>query len=272
MIESTSFGRGETVLAIHGITANAMSWSVVADALPDTRLLAVDLRGRGRSGGLPGPFGLRRHAEDLAELLDAGRTGPVVVAGHSMGAFVAVALAAHRPELVRALVLVDGGLPLAGPVDGIEAALGPAAARLGMEFPDEAAYLALWQQHPALARDYGPAVEAYARHDLTGAAPRLRSSASASAMLQDGAELYGEPWYIDALRGLRTRVEVLRAPRGLLDADPIYPPGTLEGFRSLVPQLIVTEVDDVNHYTILFAPRGARRVAEAITRAKEPTP
>ena len=35
-----------------------------------------------------------------------------VVVGHSMGAFVAVALAAEHPDSVRALVLIDGGLPL----------------------------------------------------------------------------------------------------------------------------------------------------------------
>lgn len=268
----TSFGPASdtaALLAIHGITANGRCWDTVAALLPQRRILAPDLRGRARSNSLPGPYGLRRHAEDLAALLDADGGGARTVVGHSMGAFVAVVLAAARPDLVARLVLVDGGFPPTLPPGvraddlDIAALLGPAAARLAMEFPDEGAYFDFWRAHPALARDWSPAIEAYARHDLDGVAPHLRSSTVAAAMLQDGAEIYGPEWYLDALRSLEVPVTVLRAPRGLLDADPLYAPGALEGFRDLVPQLQVVEVDDVNHYTILFADRGAARVAAA---------
>ncbi|WP_295035125.1 alpha/beta fold hydrolase [uncultured Microbacterium sp.] len=269
----TSFGPGtdaDAVLAIHGITANGRCWDTVAALLPERRILAPDLRGRARSNALPGPYGLRRHAADLAALLEADGGGGRTVIGHSMGAFVAVALAGARPDLVARLVLVDGGFPLAlppGATDGddldVAALLGPAARRLSMEFADEDAYLGFWRAHPAFARDWSPAVEDYARHDLDGAAPHLRSSTVAAAMLQDGGELYGPEWYVEALRGLRMPVTVLRAPRGLLDAEPLYAPGVLEGFAALVPQLRVVEVHDVNHYTILFVARGAEQVAAA---------
>ena len=261
-----------TLLAIHGITASSRSWQVVAERLgrraPGVRLLAPDLRGRGQSGQLPGPWGLRRHAVDLAHVIEHQGLGPVPVVGHSMGAFVAVALAQLVPDAVSELILVDGGLPLELPegagAGDIVAALGPAAARLQMEFADLDAALELWRQHPAFARDWRPEVEDYVRYDLRGEAPHLRSSASAEGMLQDGAELYGEPWYLDALRGLTVPVTVLRAPRGLLDAEPLYAPGRLETFASDVPQLRVVEVDDVNHYTIVFADRGADRVVEQL--------
>ena len=46
---------GAPVLALHGITANHLAWQLVAEALPDLRIVAPDLRGRGRSGELPGP-------------------------------------------------------------------------------------------------------------------------------------------------------------------------------------------------------------------------
>lgn len=271
-------GDPAAILAVHGITANGRSWDTVARHLPHRRILAPDLRGRGRSNALAAPFGLRRHAQDLAGLLDADGGGARTVIGHSMGGFVTVALAALRPDLVERLVLVDGGLPLALPAEASSAAdldiaalLGPAAARLSMEFADDDAYLAFWRQHPAFADDWSLAVEEYARYDLEGEPPHRRPSTIAAAMLADGAELYGPDWYLEALRGLRMPVTVLRAPRGLTDADPLYAPGALEGFRALVPSLEIVEVDDVNHYTILFADRGAARVADAASASPHPT-
>jgi pimeloyl-ACP methyl ester carboxylesterase len=267
----TEYGppEGAEVLAVHGITSNGRAWDTVAGLLPHHRILAPDLRGRGRSGELPGPFGLRRHADDLAELLDAGPARPRIVAGHSMGAFVAVLLAARRPGLVTRLVLVDGGMPLVlppgrTPADTAEL-LGPAAERLAMRFADEEAYLAFWRAHPAIGPYWTSEFEDYARYDLTGSAPELRASASADAMMTDGAELYGPDWYLSALAALDIPVTVLRAPRGLTDAEPLYAPGALESFRSIVPQLEIVEVPDVNHYTILFTRDGAEAVAHAIT-------
>lgn len=275
--QAGSASTAPALLAIHGITANGRSWDAVAAHLPEHRLLAPDLRGRGRSNGLAGPYGLRQHASDLAAVLDVDGGGARTVLGHSMGAFAAVALAAARPDLVGRLVLVDGGFPLALPPDAtniddldVGSLLGPAAERLSMEFSDSEAYLDFWRRHPAFLRDWSPAVEAYARYDLDGDAPHLRASTVAAAMLQDGGELYGPEWYLDALRSLRMPVTVLRAPRGLTDAEPLYASGALEQFRDLVPQLEIVEVDDVNHYTILFADRGASRVAAIASEAEAP--
>ena len=61
------WGDGDrVVVAAHGITGNHRSWQGVARALgPDVSLVAPDLRGRGASAKLPGPFGMRAHADDL---------------------------------------------------------------------------------------------------------------------------------------------------------------------------------------------------------------
>src|SRR5207248_1989 len=131
------WGDGDAVvLAIHGITASSMSWPAVARRLPHSHtVVAPDLRGRGDSAGLPGPWGMSQHAEDMVAVLDAIGVHRAVVTGHSMGAFVAVVLAAAHPDRVERLVLVDGGLPLSLPEgldsDGVlDATLGPAIARL----------------------------------------------------------------------------------------------------------------------------------------------
>src|ERR1700712_1157419 len=103
------------VVLVHGLTSNAMVGAGVAAALTgEFEVLAPDRRGRAGSAGLPAPYGLAAHAEDVAALL--GRTGPAVLVGHSMGAFVAALAAAGVARYaVRGLVLVDGGLPFPQP-------------------------------------------------------------------------------------------------------------------------------------------------------------
>jgi pimeloyl-ACP methyl ester carboxylesterase len=75
-----AFGEGPRVaIALHGITASAMAWPVVARALPaDWTVLAPDLRGRGASAGLPGPYGLDRHADDVCALARVRGAGVVL--------------------------------------------------------------------------------------------------------------------------------------------------------------------------------------------------
>lgn len=158
------------VLALHGITANALSWGAVASAVAGrARVVAPDLRGRAGSRAVAGPWGLGEHADDVPAVLDHLGVERAVLAGHSMGAFVAALAAARHPERVSGVLLVDGGFgfpPPAG-VDGDEllhAVLGPAMARLSMTFASGDAYLEFWSQHPAV----GPALEGPAAAVLRG--------------------------------------------------------------------------------------------------------
>ena len=57
------------VLAVHGITASSRAWAALSRHLPEVRLLAPDLRGRGRSRDLPVSTGLRHHAADLLRVM-----------------------------------------------------------------------------------------------------------------------------------------------------------------------------------------------------------
>ncbi len=118
-----TFGDGPRLaIAVHGITASAMELASRGPAsVRGWTLVAPDLSGRGAAAGLPGPYGLRRHAEDVCALVRARQTGSgAVLVGHSMGAFVALLAAAAEPGLFRKLVLVDGGLPFPSPPEGVD--------------------------------------------------------------------------------------------------------------------------------------------------------
>ncbi|MFF2496184.1 alpha/beta fold hydrolase [Agromyces sp. NPDC058064] len=265
---------GLPVLAVHGITASHRNWDLFAEAVPERRIVAPDLRGRGRSSVLPAPYGLEQHADDLAAFLDALGIERAYVVGHSMGAFVSVRLAERHPERVAGLALVDGGLPVPSP-DGVAAAelpkllLGPALERLSMTFADRAAYLDFWRRHPALGPYWNEAIEAYVDYDLDGREPELRSSANAEAVAVNAVELDGRGGYTAALEALPGPVDVFRAPRGLLDADPLYPEALVAEWAARVPALVTHEVADVNHYTILMTEGGTGSVIPVIRARME---
>ena len=129
-----------TVIAVHGITASHRCWPTVAAALPEFRVIAPDLRGRGRSRDLPGPYGMAQHTDDIAAVMDHLEVPRAVILGHSMGGFVTVAMHARHPDRVSAVVLADGGLPFEVPAgmsrdDYVDAVLGLVKQRLSMTFP-----------------------------------------------------------------------------------------------------------------------------------------
>lgn len=262
-----------TIVAIHGVTASHRCWSMVADRLPEVRLIAPDLRGRGRSSDLPGPYGMAVHADDITAVIDGLGLRSATVVGHSMGGFVAVATHHRNPERVGALVLVDGGLPLPPGPPGMTdderstALLGPAKARLSMTFPDRRAYRDFFRAHPAFADAWSDAVAEYVDYDLVGEPPDLHAATPVAALAEDSADLAGE-WLAPALAGVPEGTTVLRAPRGLQGELPgMYPPEWAAGIREHHPQLVVRDVPEVNHYTILFSDRGADAVATAVRAA-----
>jgi len=100
------------LILLHGLGDEADSWRHLFPLLAkNRRVIAADLPGFGRStAGKRVTLALHRKA--VLALL--GETGPAILAGSSMGAAVAELAAFCRPDLVRALVFIDGGLPSAG--------------------------------------------------------------------------------------------------------------------------------------------------------------
>jgi lipase len=269
------------VLALHGITASLMTWRTVARMLCGNReicLLAPDLRGRGRSASLPGPYGIATHVADMLAVLDQIGVRRAVLAGHSLGAYLAARMAAEHPEQVAGLVLLDAGLPLQPPSDPdktLRETEENVTMRLGMTFPSPENYVAAWRAHPAFANAWNDDIEVYARYDLVEDDHRARCVASTEAVLADSAEMVldnATRLALDHVPG-QAPMELLRAERGLFDDadDPLIPADELHRFAEGHPQVRVEEVAEVNHYTLVMGDSpGPARVAAAIDRAGRP--
>jgi len=102
-------GQGIAVVLLHGLTATRRYVVMGSRALERSghRVIAYDARGHGRSSPAPArAYGYEHLAADLLAVLDAAGVQRAVLAGASMGAHTALALALAHPERVAALALI----------------------------------------------------------------------------------------------------------------------------------------------------------------------
>lgn len=101
---------GPPILFCHGFSCDSHDWTWQLPHFEGNhRVIAVDIRGHGRSSAPDKGYEPRQFAADLAGLLDQLDTGPVVAMGHSLGGVIVSALAVEYPALVSAVVSVDPG-------------------------------------------------------------------------------------------------------------------------------------------------------------------
>ena len=265
-------GSGDPVLLIHGVTSSNRAFQLFADALiaRGKAPFAVDLRGRGDSNNLPGPFGMKQHAEDMAAVIDHfGWTQPDVI-GHSMGAFVAAALVGLYSEKVGDVVFADGGVPLPMPpgmtVEQIMPfVLGPAMTRLAMEFENKEAYRNYWKPQAAFVKGWSAVLDEYVDYDLRG----KKASTNPQAVEEDSRDLFGDDLIVKSLQGLQKPAIFIKAERGLQNEEGgLYPMPVLDAVLPAYPMLKLEFLADCNHYDMFLEATGAEKVAHIIYGAK----
>jgi pimeloyl-ACP methyl ester carboxylesterase len=98
-------GAGLPVLFVHGFPHDRSLWTPQMQGLTvQARCYAVDLRGFGETTALP-PYSMDQYADDLAGLMDVLHIERAVIAGLSMGGYIALAMWRRHPTRVRGFVL-----------------------------------------------------------------------------------------------------------------------------------------------------------------------
>lgn len=138
--------RDVDVVFSHANGFNARTYRTILGPLArEIRILAIDLRGHGRStlpAVIEGRVGWREMEEDLLALLTAEAARPVVLAGHSMGGTTSLLAAAAAPDRVKGLVLFDPVIfPAEAQADAAESPLVQGALRRRANFPSKQAAL-----------------------------------------------------------------------------------------------------------------------------------
>jgi pimeloyl-ACP methyl ester carboxylesterase len=252
-------GAGKPVLCIHGITANCRCWDTLAEALaPDYHVIAMDLRGRGRSDKPPRGYALAYHLRDINCLLNDLGLDRAVIMGHSLGAFIGLAFAAEYPERVDRLILVDGGGDLSkGQMEKVFVGIKPALDRLGQVFPSADAYLEKMKAAPYI-QPWSAVTEAYYRYEIETVEGGVRTNI-APAHIQEEAENIKKVDCAPYYPRIQSKVLILRAPNGLLSQDDILlPEEVIDRMTRKIPHARRFDVEGMNHYGIVFQPHGAR--------------
>lgn len=105
--ESTGDGP-ETIVFAHGLLwSGEMFGAQVAALAPRYRCVTFDFRGQGRSEVTASGYDMDSLANDAVALIERLELGRVHFAGLSMGGFVAMRLAARRPDLLRSAILLE---------------------------------------------------------------------------------------------------------------------------------------------------------------------
>jgi pimeloyl-ACP methyl ester carboxylesterase len=241
-----------TIMMVHGVTASSRSFGPCPPVLAAEGwyVIAPDLRGRGLSAKPAHGYNLMQHVEDVLALSDALGLGRLNLVGYSMGARIALILAALNPDRANRLVLVDaGGEPPADAFQTVNATL----RRIGQVYPSLDAFLEERRQAPIYT--WNPFWEAYFRYDVEVAAdgtvrsrmPRhaLEQEIVANDLMRDSA----------AVPLVRAPTLIMRAELGTTGPATGYvlPPEDAERLHATIPGSELLIVPGTNHYTILLS-------------------
>ncbi|MCC7107293.1 MAG: alpha/beta fold hydrolase [Chloroflexi bacterium] len=210
-------GDGPLVALIHGGLVHSVTWDEAAGALAADgfRVLTYDVRGYGQSDRprAPGAYSIANSANDLAQLIEHLDAGLAHVVGFSQGGMIAIALAAERPDLVRALALVSTTARMTPQQAELFRARAARVEEAGLE-DETAVYLGrvlsadFATSHPDLLAEYAEIVRsnhvsalaatfrALAETDLTAAASSIR----VPTLILGGSEDFGMAPDVHAMR------------------------------------------------------------------------
>jgi len=212
-------GPEPAIVLLHGLSANANEFcGLVERGLSRThRVIAPDLRGRGKSGKPSTGYSMGQHAADVIALLDHHGLDSVVMGGHSFGALLAIYIAAKFPDRVSKVIVIDAAIVFHPDVVEL---LRPSLARLERVLPSRDAYMNEMRGAPHVLGFWDDAIEGYFQAEIhENPDGTVQSLTSGNAVEQALRGVQVEPW--------AELVGQVRHPALLLNAvEGFGPPGS----------------------------------------------
>lgn len=248
------------LVLMHGLTANAHAFDGIVNEglIGQYHIVAVDLRGRGQSDHPAFHYTMHDHAGDILQLLDELGAKTANFVGHSFGGLLSFYIAAHYPERVEKLVILDAAARMNARAPEM---LAYRLASLDVRFPRVQDYFDAVRQAP-YNTFWSEAMQSYYEADLKdheegGVTPRpvLANIIKASMGVAQ------TPWP-KLLPNIHAPVLLIHAPEPYTLDEPLLPEELAAETVHMLPNARMIQVAG-NHQTMLYG-EGAKQIALAI--------
>jgi pimeloyl-ACP methyl ester carboxylesterase len=248
--------QGSPIIFVHGLTANAFCFQAFADDLArDHRVYAYDLRGRGDSDKPESGYSVPIHAADLAELIDELELNRPVIAGHSSGAFIALYFAAHYPEKLSKLILIDAGASAAWKtIEEQPVWLTASINRLGTPVASFEEYTQRLKVAPFLGPYWNRHIDLYFERDVYRRGDgSVVPKAYREDIIEDAKYNFYEYKPEEQWKNVAVPTLLLRAGQGLFTGnDQLLPEESAAAIQRGIKNCHYVNFPKLNHYTIMF--------------------
>ncbi|AWG24329.1 alpha/beta fold hydrolase [Flavobacterium kingsejongi] len=107
-IHYTDQGKGTAIVLLHGFLENRGMWDYyVSELSKKNRVITIDLLGHGQTESLGYIHSMEDNADVVHSILSELRIRKAILAGHSMGGYVALAFADLYPDTVKGIILIN---------------------------------------------------------------------------------------------------------------------------------------------------------------------
>lgn len=265
-IKSSGEQRGIIAL-LPGVTehANWFDFLIQTGLNNHYRVITMDLRGQAKSDKSPGEYSIDNFSADVKALLRnvLKITEPVIIGGHSLGATVALDLAAKNKDMFLKVVLID---PPAFPERGSEEPIKPGIAGFELPIPNVDSFLNELMVMPFFETGIDATFKNIFLNDISvaedGSGTWRTTAADATECLE---QVFLFPWR-DRAEQLTQPTLILHATSNfILDSSPLVTNDQIDKLIACNPDLFYYEPVNANHVSIILK-KHAKTVVQKITR------
>ena len=248
-VNKTGNGKNDVLLIfIHGLTGNYLQMHHFQEHFKEIYdTLSYDLSGRGDSSIQESPTNIPQHTDDLLQLIDSLDYDKFILAGYSMGGYIALDTAAQSDKIEKIILLDGGGVANEDTSNLVIPSLG----RLEKSFDSSDDYLDMMKQsYSALGVEWSPVMDQVINHEIQEVNGAIHPKSDYALTKQDFESFYEYP-HSKIYENVKVPVLLIICTGPIKDNTPLF---SKDGYS-----LMLDTVNDIrstdyglNHYEIVF--------------------
>ncbi len=247
-VNKTGTGSDVLLIFIHGLTGNYLQMHHFQSHFKDRYdTLSYDLSGRGDSSMQHAPTDIHQHTQDLLQLIDALDYGKIILAGYSMGGYIALE-AASKSGRIQKVVLLDGGGEAGAETSSLVL---PSLGRLDRTFESAEVYSDMMKQsYGALGVRWSPVMDRVIAHEIEEVDGEIHTKSDYGLTKQDFESFYEYP-HDEIYKNVDVPVFLVICTGPIKDGIPLFSKAGYDNMMDTIGNIRSTDYA-LNHYEIVF--------------------